>query len=267
MDLFVKSAIGPAVAGAQVFVLTQPSPNVPTGLTAAIPTPTPLQQVYSDPNGLVPVTQPIITDGFGHANYYLLPGTYTVAVYLNGRLQQVYPDQSTASGPAGGVLVLQTNGTNNANQSLLNLYSSDSSVTLTPDQNGNVNLQANGAAISRTASINYLIDGSGSAPSVGAKGQVTLPIGFTITGVYVTSDVAGSCVLDIKTCPNAGFPGSLASITASVKPTLSSSQFYSDTVLTGWTTSLAALSQLQFLVNSASTLTRINITLTGKVSG
>ncbi len=56
--------------------------------------------IYSDPNGLVPITQPILTDGFGHYDFYVLPGTYTVVVGLNGQVSQVYPDQSI--GQAGG---------------------------------------------------------------------------------------------------------------------------------------------------------------------
>jgi hypothetical protein len=114
---------------------------------------------------------------------------------------------------------------------------------------------------SLTFTLSYVIDGGGSSPLAGAYGQLTIPFAFTITGVYLTSDVSGSCVLDIKTCANGSFPGSLTSITASDKPTLSSSQFSADTTLTGWTTSVSSNSQLQFLVSSASTLTRINVTL------
>jgi hypothetical protein len=263
---WVRSSIGPSVPGAQVFICFQPA-NAPTSLTRQMPTPSPLVNVFSDVNGLVPITQPIITDGFGFYAAYVAAGSYTILVYLNGILQKLYPDEVPMGSTVFPPLVLQTNGLPNTQQNLLNLFSSDGTVTLTPDLNGNVNLQANGTAISRTAAVQYVIDGSGSAPSVGAKGQITLPTGFNITGVYLTSDVAGSCVLDIKTCTNAGFPGSLTSITASAKPTLSSAQFYSDTTLTGWTKAIAALNQLQFVVNSASTLTRINITLTGTVSG
>lgn len=102
-DQFVKSTLGPAVPGAQIFVCDQPA-NVPTGLTAAAPTPTPLSTIYSDPDGLVPITQPIITDGFGHADFYVAPGTYDVSVYLSGTLQKEYPDQSIGLGSQTGAL-------------------------------------------------------------------------------------------------------------------------------------------------------------------
>lgn len=150
-DTWVKSAIGPAVPGAQVYVCTQPAN------TAAAP-PSPLAAIYSDSGGLVPITQPIITDGFGHANFYALPGLYTVVVALNGVIQQVYPDQSlggvgTSGGGGGGTgsgLLLETNGVANANQLILNLESTDGSLTIVNDSNGNSNLSAN---VSQTADM------------------------------------------------------------------------------------------------------------------
>lgn len=153
-DGWVKSAVGPAVPGAQVFVCEQPA-NVPLSLTSSVPTPTPLASLFSDPNGLVPITQPIITDGFGHYNYYTLPGVYTEVIYLSSVLQQTYPDQSVGglgTGPnntgltAGSNITivgstisatvpsgvqLQTNGVDNASQSKLNLTSSDGTVEFT----------------------------------------------------------------------------------------------------------------------------------------
>jgi hypothetical protein len=91
-DGWVKSTLGPAVAGALIYVCDQPA-NAPVSGT-----PSPLAPVFADSNGLVPIVQPIVTDGFGHYDFYVLPGTYTVLVYNAGQLQQVYPDQSVAVG-------------------------------------------------------------------------------------------------------------------------------------------------------------------------
>lgn len=114
-DTWVKTTLGPAVPGAQVYVCTQPA-NV-----ASAP-PSPLALIYSDPLGLVPITQPIITDGFGHANFYALPGLYTVVIAFGGLIQQVYPDQSLGGvGTGGNALLLSTNGVPNANQFAQNL--------------------------------------------------------------------------------------------------------------------------------------------------
>ena len=85
MDGWVKSTLGAAIPGAQVYVCAQPA-NV------QVP-PTPLALIYADSAGLFPIAQPIITDGFGHYNFYALSGTYTVLVALAGVVQQVYTDQ------------------------------------------------------------------------------------------------------------------------------------------------------------------------------
>ena len=140
-DGWVKSAQGPAVPGAQIYVCTQPAN------ATALP-PTPLANVFSDVNGLVPITQPILTDGFGHFDFYAAAAVYTIVVGLGGIVQQVYPDQSIggASGTTGGgggtALSLQTNGVSNSNQLVLNLKSSDGSVVLTSNSDGSVNVQA-----------------------------------------------------------------------------------------------------------------------------
>ena len=93
-DGWVKSVIGPAVPGAQVYVCQQPA-NV-----SSLP-PDPLADIFSDVNGLVPITQPIITDGFGHYDYYVAAGLYTEVIGLNNVIQQVYPDQYFGVGEAG----------------------------------------------------------------------------------------------------------------------------------------------------------------------
>jgi hypothetical protein len=228
-DGFVKGTLGPAVPGAQVFVVQQPA-NVPSSLTAANPTPTPLQNIFSDPNGLVPITQPIITDGFGHYDFYVTPGTYTVCVYLNGLLSQSYPDQTIGLG--GGLVAgngITINGT---------------TIALSP----------------RVAAINYTIDGGGSTPGTGVKGQLSIPFACTITGWVITSDVSGSAVVDVLRSTYAGFP-TTASIAGTDKPTLSSAQKNENLTLTQWTTAINAGDQLQFNLNSVATVTRINVTL------
>ncbi len=110
-DRWVQTAQGQAIAGAEVYYLTQPA-NV-----GAL---TPLANVYSNLTG-TPAPNPQITDGLGHVGCYLDNGQlYTVVVLSPPQLQeQVYPDQqlsgigSSASSlmtpqvPAGAI-----NGTN-----------------------------------------------------------------------------------------------------------------------------------------------------------
>jgi hypothetical protein len=228
-DGFVKSTLGPAVPGAQIFVCTQPA-NVPTGLSPVAPTPTPLALIYSDPNGLVPITQPILTDGFGHYDFYVLPGTYDISVYLNGKLQQEYPDQSI--GLAGGG------------------FTAGTGITI-----------VNGVISStRTTAFNFVVDGGGSAITTGAKGQWSVPVNCTITGWVLTGDQSGSCVIDVLKSTYAGFP-TTSSIAGSDKPTLSSAQKNENLAVSAWTTALTAGDELQINVNSASTITRANLTI------
>jgi hypothetical protein len=135
-DGWVKSAIGPAVPGAQIYVCAPQPANL------TVP-PSPLASIFSDNQGLVPITQPVITDGFGHYDFYVPAGIYTLIVALGGVIQQVYPDQSVGGGVigpgnpyvagsnitivgnvisvAGTGVSLQTNSVPNSSQSVLNV--------------------------------------------------------------------------------------------------------------------------------------------------
>lgn len=92
---------------------------------------------------------------------------------------------------------------------------------------------------------------------------VRAPVSGTITGAYVlTQGGSGSCVIDVWKDSYANYPPTVAdTITASAKPTISSGVKYSDTTLTGWTTSVTAGDILVFHVDSTSTFTNIVILL------
>jgi hypothetical protein len=122
----------------------------------------------------------------------------------------------------------------------------------------------------KTKQITFAIDGGGSVLTTGTKAQVNVGYSGTITGVALTADQSGSVQLDIKTCAQSSFPGSLASIVASDPPVLSSAQISNDVALTGWTTAFtgtaAAPIVFQFSITSVSTITRLNCALTVVVS-
>jgi len=124
-DEFVKAVTGPAIAGALVYVCTQPanSTNNP---------PSPLAAIYGDSEGITPLTQPLTTDGFGHTYFYVASGLYTVVIVNNGVIQQVYADQLI-----GDVITLETNGTPNGSQTLLDLVEG-TNISLVDDGFGNV---------------------------------------------------------------------------------------------------------------------------------
>lgn len=116
------------------------------------------------------------------------------------------------------------------------------------------------AAATRVASFNFQVDGGGSAITTGAKGQWSVPTASTIIGWVLTADQSGSCVIDVLKSSYAGFP-STSSIASTDKPTLSSAQKNENLALSVWTTALAQGDELQINVNSASTVTRVNLSI------
>ena len=93
-DGWLKTANGQAVAGAQVYVTQDQFINLTNP-------PSPLAQVYSDNAGVNLITQPIITDGFGHYNFYALQGFYGIVIINAGNIVDFLPDQVV--GPIGAV--------------------------------------------------------------------------------------------------------------------------------------------------------------------
>ena|SRR6202795_1949552 len=175
-DEFVKQVTGQAVPGAQVWVCNQPA-NVSSA------PPSPLANISSDVNGLVPITQPIITDGFGHAFFYTAVGLYTIVVAIGGVIQQVYPDQLIGQSGAGSIN-LETNSILNPSQATLNIVGGVF-ITAVADGFGGVtidtvtplpvviDLQTNSVNNSSQSKLN-LTSGSGITITAGAGGLVTI---------------------------------------------------------------------------------------------
>jgi hypothetical protein len=113
-----------------------------------------------------------------------------------------------------------------------------------------------------TENIGLVVDGGGSAITTGTKGFISVPYNATIQSVTMLADQSGSVVVDIwKTTYSSYQPGVhpvvADSITASDLPTLSSAYKMTDSALTGWTTTISAGDILQFVINSAATITRL----------
>lgn len=110
--------------------------------------------------------------------------------------------------------------------------------------------------------IPFVIDGGGNVITTGQKGHLKIPFACTINQVDVYADASGSIVVDIWKDTYANFPPADAdSITASAPPTLSTAQKSQDSTLTGWTTSISAGDVLAYNVDSATTVTRVTVTL------
>jgi len=120
---------------------------------------------------------------------------------------------------------------------------------------------------SRSGSVSFVIDGGGAVVSTGVKGSVSIPANATITGWVITADQVGSAVVDVLRSTYSGYP-TTSSIAGTDKPTLSSAQKNQDSALSGWgNTALSLGDILQFNVNSCTTCTRLNITLTLSIAG
>ena len=113
----------------------------------------------------------------------------------------------------------------------------------------------------RTTTFGCSVNGGGFAPLTGIIGYTVIPYDGTITGWSIVSDVVGSCVIDVWKA--AGVVPTVANtIAGTEKPTLSSQQLNSDNTLTTWTTAVTAGDVIGFNLDSASTLTSVNLIIT-----
>ena len=115
---------------------------------------------------------------------------------------------------------------------------------------------------SNKGSFGITIDGGGSAITTGVKGYVQIPYSGTITGWTILGDVSGSIVIDVWKDTYANYPPLVGdSIAGSEKPTLSSAIKNEDLTLSTWTTSVTEGDIIAFNVDSASTVTRVNLSI------
>lgn len=114
----------------------------------------------------------------------------------------------------------------------------------------------------KVATINFVIDGGGSAITTGIKGDLAVDFNCTINQATILADQSGSIVVDIWKDTYANYPPTGAdSICASAKPTISSGTKNQDAVLTGWTTSITAGNILRFNVDSVTNIQRVTVSL------
>ena len=139
----------------------------------------------------------------------------------------------------------------------------DQTITLTGDVTGSGtgSFAATVKSNIKTRDITFAIDGGGSAIAAGGIWYLSnVNFAGTITAWDIVADVAGSIVIDVwKT--NAAVPTVANTITAAALPTLSSAQSAFAGAITAWTTSVAAGDVFAFKVNSATTVTKVNLNI------
>jgi len=108
--------------------------------------------------------------------------------------------------------------------------------------------------------VSLTIDGGGSVITTGEKGYIQMPYSGTITGWTVLGDQVGDIVIDVWKDTYANFPPTVAdTIAGSEKPTLSSANKNQDLSLSTWTTSVSTGDIIAFNVDSAATVTRVQL--------
>ncbi len=105
------------------------------------------------------------------------------------------------------------------------------------------------------------LDGGGSAVATGTvKATITVPITGTLTTWYLSADVSGSIVIDVKRSGTSIVGG------GGNKPTLSST-ISGHAALSGWTSTAVTVGDiLTFNVDSATTLTNVTLVLSFNVT-
>jgi len=115
-----------------------------------------------------------------------------------------------------------------------------------------------------SATLTYVFDGSGAAIPTGISGDLEVPFDCQIIGwtMLETTATSGSMVVDVWKDSYANFPPTVAdTITASDKPTISSSTKGQGTALTGWTTRLSKGDIVRFNADSVTSCKRVTLSL------
>lgn len=97
------------------------------------------------------------------------------------------------------------------------------------------------------------VDGAGVVLTTGTKGYRYIEQDCTITGWDVRSDISGDIVFDVKR--------NGVSLAGTEKPTLTATTSASDLSLSTWTTSLVAGDIIEFVIDSAATISRATLTI------
>jgi hypothetical protein len=111
-------------------------------------------------------------------------------------------------------------------------------------------------------------DGTNAITTGAQAVYVDAPHAGTFTTAEVVAKESGSIVLDVWKDTYANFPPTVAdTITAAAKPTLSGAQKSTDSTLTGWTKTFSKGDRFEVNVDSATTVTRVILTLKYDITG
>jgi hypothetical protein len=112
-----------------------------------------------------------------------------------------------------------------------------------------------------TGELVFRLEGIGQDVQVGDKVGLRLPVGITITGVYLRANTTTTATVDVRNAAFGTDPVSGDSITASAVPTLTAAAYSSDATLTGWTTAINAGRELWIVCTANSAATWLQLCL------
>lgn len=163
------------------------------------------------------------------------------------------------TGPSGSNTVAKINGATlgSTTATSANILVANGTQWVSVAVSGDVTITNAGVASVKAnlskASFGITIDGGGVTPTTGSKGYTVIPYNGTITDWYIIGDASGSAVVDLKRSGTSIVGGS------GNKPTLTSAQRANAAVASWTSTSITANDEIEFNLDSASTLTRINL--------
>lgn len=112
------------------------------------------------------------------------------------------------------------------------------------------------------SNIGATFDGGSSAITAGSQCDVYVPFNCTIGRVTILADALGSITIDVWSDAYGAYPPTDAdSITGTSVPAISGSNKYTDSILTGWVTTISTGTTIRFNVDSAATIKRAIIQL------
>lgn len=177
-------------------------------------------------------------------------------------------------------VLLETNGTPNGSQSILNLKNG-TGITISDDGVGGVTINGSATGVTSVTASSPLASSGGTTPNISATlpggvgvsiygstvpntgllGFIQMPYSCTITSwTIITNSSSGSAQFDIKKSNYATYP-TTTSIVASAPPAVTTSQKATSSTLTGWTTTVTAGDVIEFYLTSVSTATILSLVL------
>jgi hypothetical protein len=117
------------------------------------------------------------------------------------------------------------------------------------------------AALSSNVTINFVIDGGGSAITPGIKGDVEIPYDATLTGYTLLSDQAGTISIDLWANTFTNYPPTVTDSITNSAPMILTSEIAITNDIPPWSKSFTGREIVRFNVDSNSLCKRVTVVL------